>query len=109
MSQESLVGITVYAIMIDFNKVTTVYIGSSVGVLRSDDNGQDWGGVAGGLPKGQPVFALAFGASGYSQIYAAANDVYLYPGSSGGFDASRIVTFLFCAGYLFSLFPLASL
>ena len=106
MSQESLAGITVYAVMIDFNKVTTVYIGSSVGVLRSDDNGQDWGGVASGLPRGQPVFALAFGASGYSQIYAAANDVYLYPGSSG-FDASRLVPLLLIAVFFYLLYRLA--
>ena len=107
MSQESLAGITVYAIMIDFNKVTTVYIGSSVGVLRSDDNGQNWGGVASGLPRGQSVFALAFGASGYSQIYAAANDVYLYPGSSGGFDASRLVPLLLIAVFFYLLYRLA--
>ena len=93
-SQETLSGTSVYAILIDYRQASTVYVAISIGALRSDDNGQNWEGVASGLPKGQPVYALALGSNGYNQLYAAANDVYLYPGNSGIFDPSQLIPFL---------------
>jgi photosystem II stability/assembly factor-like uncharacterized protein len=107
MSQESLAGTNVYAILLDYSKVTTVYVAIGIGVLRSEDNGQDWGGIATGLPRGQPVYALAFGANGFSQLYAAANDVYLYPGSSGGFDFSRLLPLVLFAVFFYVLYRLS--
>jgi photosystem II stability/assembly factor-like uncharacterized protein len=93
-SQETLSGTSVYAILIDYRQASTVYVAISIGVLRSDDSGQNWRGVASGLPKGQPVYALALGSNGYNQLYAADNDVYLYPGNSSIFDPSQLVPFL---------------
>jgi len=93
-SQETLSGTSVYAILIDYRQASTVYVAISIGVLRSDDNGQNWEAVAGGLPKGQPVYALALGSNGYSQLFAAVNDVYLYPGNSSIFNPSQLIPFL---------------
>ena len=107
MSQESLAATNVYAILLDYSKVTTVYVAIGIGVLRSEDNGQDWGGIASGLPRDRPVYALAFGANGFSQLYAAANDVYLYPGSSGGFDFSRLLPLLLFVVFFYVLYRMA--
>lgn len=107
-SQEALSGTTVYSILIDYRKVTTVYIGFNSGVLRSDDNGQYWQGVASGLPRGQAVYALVLGADGYNQLYAAGNDVYLFPGSSSGFDLTRIIPLLFILFFFYLLYRLAT-
>ncbi len=106
-SQVSLSGTTVYAILIDFRKVNTIYVGIGLGALRSDDDGQYWGAVAGGLPKGQPVYALAMGSNGYNQLYAASNDVYLFPGNSSGFDPSQLLPLLLILAFFFALFRLS--
>jgi len=90
-SEESLTGISIHAILVDFRNPSTVYVATSVGALRSDDNGQNWGAIGPGLPRGQSVYALILGASDYSQLYAAVNDVYLYPGSSGGLSSTRLL------------------
>jgi photosystem II stability/assembly factor-like uncharacterized protein len=107
-SQASLSGTSVNAILIDYHKATTVYVGISIGALRSDDNGQNWGGIAGGLPKDQPVYALAMGANNYNQLYAANNDVYLFPGSSSGFDPSQLIPILLILALFFVLYRLSS-
>ena len=84
-SQVSLAGTNIRWILVDFRSTNaaTVYAAISFNVLRSDDSGQSWGGVAPGLP-GHPVYALALGASNYSQLYAATDGVYLFPGSTSG-------------------------
>ena len=107
-SQESLSGTSVYAILIDYHQVTTVYVGIGLGVLRSDDNGQNWGGVASGLPKNQPAYALASGGNGYNQLYAAANDVYLFPGNSSVFDPSQLFPVLLIVVFFFALYRLST-
>lgn len=101
-SQESLARTSVHAILVDFRTPTTVYIGTGVGVLRSNDSGQNWSGIASGLPRDQAVYALAFGSTDYSQLYATTNDVYLFPGSSGGLSITRLVP-LIIFGLLFYL------
>lgn len=106
-SHASLSGTTVYAILIDYHQATTVYVGISIGVLRSDDNGQNWGGVVGGLPRGQPVYALTMGSNNYSQLYAATDDVYFYNGNSGGFDLSRFLPLLLIFIFFFALYRLS--
>ncbi len=90
-SEESLSGTSIRAILVDFRYPSTIYIGTGVGAFRSDDSGQNWGGIGPGLPRGQSVYALILGASNYSQLFAAVNDVYLYPGASGGISLTRLV------------------
>lgn len=90
-SEESLSGTSIRAILVDFRYPSTVYIGTGVGAFRSDDSGQNWGGIGPGLPRGQSVYALVLGATNYSQLFAAVNDVYLYPGASGGISLTRLV------------------
>ena len=105
--QEPLSATSVYVILIDFHQATTVYAGISIGALRSNDNGQTWEAVASGLPRGQPVYALAMGDNDYSQLYAADNDVYLYPGTSGGFDLTRLFPLVLIAVFFYLLYRLA--
>jgi ligand-binding sensor domain-containing protein len=90
-SEESLTGTSIHAILVDFRNPSTVYIATGVGAFRSDDSGQNWGAIGPGLPRGQSVYALILGASDYSQLYAAVNDVYLYPGNSGGLSPTRLL------------------
>ncbi len=107
-SQESLSGTSVNAILIDYHKVTTVYAGTGIGVLRSDDNGQNWSGIASGLPRDQAVQALAIGANGYNQLYAATNGIYLFPGNNSAFDPSKIFPILLILAFFFVLYRFTS-
>jgi photosystem II stability/assembly factor-like uncharacterized protein len=103
-SQESLAGTSINAIIIDYHTVTTVYAGTGIGVLRSDDNGQNWGGIASGLPSNPTVQALAMGASGYNQLYAATQGIYLFPGNSSSFDPSQIFPVFLILAFFFALY-----
>jgi ligand-binding sensor domain-containing protein len=93
-SKENLAATSIHQILADFrnnSNGTALYIGTDTGVFHSDDGGQDWTSVAPGLPRSQPVYALAFGAGTDSQLYAAANNVYQYPGDSTGLSPSRFM------------------
>ena len=103
-SQVSLTGTGVKALLIDYHTVTTVYAGTGIGVLRSQDNGQNWGGIASGLPSDRAVQALAMGANGYDQLYAATSGIYLYPGNSSFFDPSQIFPLLLILAFFFALY-----
>lgn len=103
-SQVSLTGTSVKAILIDYHTVTTVYAGTGIGVLRSEDNGQNWGGIASGLPSDRAIQALAIGANGYNQLYAATNGIYLYPGNSSFFDPSQLFPLLLILAFFFALY-----
>jgi photosystem II stability/assembly factor-like uncharacterized protein len=103
-SQVSLVGTSVNAILIDYHTVTSVYAGTGIGVLRSEDNGQNWGGIASGLPSNQAVQALAIGANGYNQLYAATIGIFLFPGNSSAFDPSQIFPLLLILAFFFALY-----
>ena len=103
-SEESLFGTSIHTILIDFRSATTIYIGTDIGALRSDDNGQDWGEIGAGLPRGKPVYALKLGASDYSQLYAAADAVYLYPGSSGGLSFTHLLPILLVLVFFYLLY-----
>jgi hypothetical protein len=107
-SQVSLAGTSVNAILIDYHTVTTVYAGTGIGVLRSEDNGQNWDGIASGLPRDQAVQALAIGANGYNQLYAATNGIYLFPGNSSAFDPSQIFPLLLILAFFFALYRLST-
>lgn len=106
-SEESLFGTSIHIILIDFRSATTIYIGTDIGALRSDDNGQDWGEIGAGLPRGKPVYALKLGASDYSQLYAAADDVYLYPGSSSGLSFTHLLPILLVLVFFYLLYRIA--
>ncbi len=107
-SQEPLVGTNVRVVYVDFHKPSTVLIGTDVGALRSDNSGQTWGEVGPGIPRGQSVYSLAWGTSDYSQLFAAANDVYRYPGSSGGFGPNQLLELLIAAVFFYALYRLAT-
>lgn len=81
-----------------------MYAGTDIGVLRSEDNGQNWGGIASGLPRDQAVQALAMGANGYNQLYAATNGIFLFPGNSSAFDPSQIFPLLLILAFFFALY-----
>jgi photosystem II stability/assembly factor-like uncharacterized protein len=102
-SQESLVRTNVWAVLVDFRKPTTVYVGTDVGPLRSDDSGQQWGAVAPGFPRGQPVYALTLGALNYAQLYAAADNVYLFPGTSGGINPTNLLPIVLVVFFFYLL------
>jgi ligand-binding sensor domain-containing protein len=107
---ESLAGVTIYAILVDFRSTngTDVYIATSLGVFLSKDSGQNWQAVASGLPKSAPVYALVFGDANNAQLYVAGNGLYEFPGSGGGVDPLRIVTYLVIIVFFFLLYRLAT-
>lgn len=108
VGQEALSGTSIRRILVDFRTTdaTTVFVATDLGAFRSDDRGQTWGGIATGLPKNVPVYALALGASDYTQLYAATDDVYLYPGSSGGLSFTRILSLLAVVLFFYLLYRL---
>jgi len=103
-SQESFTGLSVYQILVDFQTPNTLFAATSVGAFRSDDSGQNWGSVGPGLPGAAPVYALALGASNYSQLFAAANDVYLFPGTSGGPSITNLLPTLLVVLFFYLLY-----
>ena len=107
-SQVLLTGTSINAILIDYHTVTTVYAGTGIGVLRSDDNGQNWGGIASGLPSNQAIQALAIGANGYNQLYAGSNGIYLFPGNSSAFDPSQVIPILLILAFFFALYQFST-
>ena len=109
-SQVSLQGTSISAIVVDFRSTNaaTVYIGTPLGAFRSDDGGENWGGIAAGIPRGQAVYALLIAGVNNTQLYAAANAVYIFPGSSGGLSITRLLPLLLIAGLFFLLYMMAS-
>lgn len=110
-SHNSLERISILAILVDFRSAsaTTLYLGTSVGALRSDNGGQNWGGVASGLTTPTTVYALQIGGDSNSQLFAATNNgLYLYPGSSGNFDLARILSILLAVLVFAALYLLVS-
>ena len=95
-SGQVLQGVPIEHILIDYRTAdaSTLYVGTRFGVFRSDDSGQNWLGVAGGFPKNTSVYALAIGAEKDSQLYVAANNVYLFPGTDTSLNPTRVVTLL---------------
>nr|BBH91920.1 hypothetical protein KTA_01190 [Thermogemmatispora argillosa] len=105
-NKEGLARLSVRAILIDFRTPTTLYIGTNIGVLRSNDSGQVWSAIigSGGLPKNRQVYALALGASDYGQLFAAVDDVYVFPGSSGGWNTNAVVPLLLAIAFFVLLY-----
>ena len=95
-SGQVLRGVPIEHILIDYRSTnaSTLYVGTRYGVFRSDDNGQNWLGAAAGFPKNTSVYSLAIGGDKTSQLYVAANNVYLYPGTDNGLNPTRVVTLL---------------
>lgn len=107
-SQDSLTGTGIHAILIDYSQVSTVYVATDIGALRSLESGQTWSGISSGIPRDQAVYALAQGTSGYSQLYAASRGIYLYPGNGGAFSIGRIIPILVILLFFYLLFLLVS-
>jgi photosystem II stability/assembly factor-like uncharacterized protein len=105
-SQDSLVGTNVHVIYVDFHKPTTLFVGTDVGVLNSNNSGQNWDRPGPGMPRDQAVYSITWGASNYSQLFAAANDVYMYPGTSGRFSFNRILALLIIVVFFYALYRL---
>lgn len=104
-SQSPLTHISVYGILVDYHTTTTVYIATdNIGILRSLDSGETWGGFATGLPTHQTVYAMAQGAANYDQLFVAINNVYLYPGTSSIFDPTRLLPFILILAFFYFLF-----
>jgi ligand-binding sensor domain-containing protein len=108
-AKESLVGTSIHAILVDFrsSNASTIYVCTDVGVLRSNDEGQSWSGIASGLPQGASVYAIVLGASNYTQLYVATNGVYMFPGNSGGLSPSRIVFYGCVLAFFYLLFRMS--
>ncbi len=107
-SLEALPGVSVYQILVNFQTPTTIYAATNVGALSSNNNGQTWGTLGPGLPKNTTVYALALGATGYSQLFAATGDVYLFPGSSGGLSATKLLPTLLIVLFFYLLYRLVT-
>lgn len=105
-SQESLVRLTIFTVLIDVSQPTTIYVGTNIGAFRSNDNGQNWSGMTQGIPTNQPVYVLLFGNTGGAQIYAAANDVYAYSASSGGFGFGQLLSIVLIVFFFYLLYRL---
>ena len=108
-SQTSLARISIYGVLVDYHTVTTVYISTGiVGILRSIDSGENWGGVASGLPSHQIVYAMAQGAANYDQLFVAINNIYLYPGTGSIFDPTQLLPFVLVIAFFYLLFRLST-
>ncbi|MBO0781283.1 MAG: hypothetical protein J2P37_20885, partial [Ktedonobacteraceae bacterium] len=109
-SQNGIQAVSVQRIMIDFRQSdgTALYVTSNVGPLHSTDSGETWGSVASGWPKQTPAYDLALGADGYTRLFVATNDVYLYPGEGGGWNISRILMLLVVVVFFFLLYRMIS-
>ncbi len=106
-AKEHLAGTGIHQILQDFrtsSSGTTLYIATDAGIFRSDDSGQNWISVGSGLPRSQPVYALAFGADNYSQVYAAADDLYQFPGTGSGLSPSRFIAIVIIFFFFFTLY-----
>jgi hypothetical protein len=105
-ANQELTHVQIYVVLPDFRSTnaTTVYIGTALGAFRSDDSGQNWRGIATGLPKATPVYALLIGGVNNSQLYAAADMLYLFPGTSGGLSPSNLLPLLFIGVLFFLLY-----
>lgn len=106
--KDSLSVVPITSIVLDFRSADakTIYIGTGAGALQSDDQGQTWRAVAPGLPKITTVNALALGGDHYAQLLAAVNDIYLYPGNSGG-GGSNIFPIVLFIGFFALLYYFA--
>ncbi len=95
-SGQVLQGVPIEHILIDYRSAnaSTLYVGTRFGVFRSDDSGQNWAGVAAGFPRNTSVYALVIGADKASQLYAAANNIYLFPGTDTSINPTRVITLL---------------
>lgn len=96
MSSTALLRVSIYRILVDFRSAgaATVYVSTNAGAFRTDDNGLDWRSIAVGLPRGVAVYAIVIGATNNTQLYVGANNVYVFPGTSGSLSPSRIPVFI---------------
>ncbi len=91
--QESINGLAVYTIFEDFRDTSakTLYLGTSIGVLRSVDQGQTWDMVAEGWPRNVAAPALDVGGTNFARLFAVGAGVYFYPGVGSSSFSDQIV------------------
>lgn len=107
-SKSALLHLAIYSVLIDAQNASTFYLATDkIGALRSLDGGQSWGSIAGGLPRGQPIYALAQGATNNGQLFAASNDIYLFPGNTGSFNLSQLLPVLLALVFFYLLYRLS--
>jgi len=106
---QALRRVSIYHALLDFRSknASTIYVGTNFGAFGSADGGLNWQGIAGGIPADTPVYALVIGANNASQLYAAADDVYVFPGSNNGISPTRIVSLLLIVLLFFLLYLVA--
>jgi len=94
----------IFALALNDQQPLILYAGTSTGAYHSSDGGANWEQVASGLPAGRAVMALAIASSSSAlgTVYAAAGEVYRYPGNVST-TAGRIITFV-VIGILIALF-----
>lgn len=102
--QADLGNIQVFATLVDFRAAQTVYVGTNVGAYRSVDGGHNWDAVGPGLPTNRPIYALAIGGSNNAQLFAGGDNVYLFPGNSGGLDLTKLLPFVIFAILMYVLY-----
>jgi photosystem II stability/assembly factor-like uncharacterized protein len=90
--QESINGLVVYSIFEDFRDTSakTLYLGTSIGVLRSVDQGQTWDMVAEGWPRNVASPALDVGGANFARLFAVGEGVYFYPGVGSSSLSSQL-------------------
>lgn len=90
-SQFSLAALNVHAILLDATQPNIVYASTTIGVLRSSDNGQNWNPLGTGLPDKQPFAGMVQCDTNYARLLVASNGMYHYPGSSGTLNPARLL------------------
>jgi ligand-binding sensor domain-containing protein len=77
------------------------YAGTDNGVYETIDAGKHWGQLSHGLPSDEHVAAVVTGDQEYTQVLAAAGQVYRFPG--GSLSSGRIFTFIIAGIFLLAL------
>jgi len=106
-NQDNLSSLRVRQIIIDFRSANSahIYIATDIGAFQYNASEQSWGSIASGLPRAKPVYALALGDADYTQLYAAAADtIYLFPGSNNALNLTSIFNLLLVALLFFLLY-----
>lgn len=84
-------GLIVFSVLIDPNDDQTLFVGSNAGLLKSDDGGNQFARVLGGLPRDQIVMQVRFDPNDAQTLYAATGNGGLYRSQDGAATWSRVV------------------
>ncbi len=93
-SQSPLANLHISVVLPDATQPKVVYIASQIGVLRSQDNGQNWDRLAVGIPINQPITSLVQGNANNAQLFATSHGIYFYPGGGGASNPAQFIPIL---------------